>query len=119
MVESIGVLFLFPRSNFNNKRIATSESNEHTFGNYHIQEIEITMDIFLYMEPINSRKTHATYEINLNTHGYQATYEGFFEAASNCNFANPTSGQIHVNDNLPCVEHLWDTSMRVVIWVHH
>ena len=55
--ESIGMLFLFPQSDFHNLRLATSESCKHTFVNYRKVEREFTVERLLQIEDMNWLET--------------------------------------------------------------
>ena len=50
-------------------RLATSESNEHIFGNYHKSEREFTVEIFTQIEDMNLKKK-AMYGSELNIEQY-------------------------------------------------
>ena len=125
MVESIGLIFLFPRSDFHNPRLSTSESNEHIYGNYRRVEREFTVERLLHLEDMNHRKTRAIFESNLKTDmsgcasGYQATYQEFVDAASNCEVECKTAGPVEVDNDSPCIDQLWGTTMGVVSQVNH
>ena len=86
--ESIGMLFLFPQSDFHNLRLATSESCKHTFVNYRKVEREFTVERLLQIEDMNWRKNGAMYKIDLkknqyeNRSGCQATYGEFVKQAA-------------------------------------
>ena len=55
-VEYIGMPFLFLCYDFQSPRLATSESYEHTFGNYRKGEREFTFQRLLQLEDMNRRK---------------------------------------------------------------
>ena len=70
VVESTGMLFLFPRSDFQNPRLANFESCEHKFGNECKVERYSTVDSLLQIKEINRRKNRAMYESDLKMHQY-------------------------------------------------
>ena len=67
-VESIGIMLLFPCSDFHNSRLATSESCEHTFGNYRKFERDFTVECMLKIEYMNRWSNRAMYESDLRMH---------------------------------------------------
>ena len=126
VVESIGILFLFTCSDFQNPSLATSESCKHTFGNYRKVERYFTVERLLHIEDMNQRKECEMYKIDLRMHqygngrGYQATHGEFFkQAASKCDSEIPTEGPVQVHEKLPCVEQIWNASMQVFHQVNH
>ena len=65
--EYIGILLLFMCSDLPKPGIATSESNNHTYGNYCKVEIYFTVEILPQKENMNQRKNHAMYKHGLRT----------------------------------------------------
>ena len=56
VLEPIGVLLLFPRSDLQNTNLSTSESYEHTFGKYRKVERYFTVESFMQLEDMNRQK---------------------------------------------------------------
>ena len=87
-VEFIGMLLLFPRSDFNNPMLENSESGEKILGNHRKFERDFTVESLLQIEDMNWRKNGAMYKIYLkknqyeNRSGCQATYGEFVKQAA-------------------------------------
>ena len=56
----------------------------------------------------------------VNRSGYQATHEEFLKQEySKCDVDRPIEGPVQVHEKFPCVEQIWDASMKIVHHFHH
>ena len=53
VIETIGMMFLFPLSDFYNPRLASSEPCEHTFGSYRKIEREFIVETLMQIQDMN------------------------------------------------------------------
>ena len=77
VVESIGIMFLFPCYDLHNPRLETYESCKHTFGNYRKVERYITVERFLNIKYINQQENLEMYGSGLKMHqsGNESVYQ--------------------------------------------
>jgi len=120
LVESIGLLFLLPRSDVLHPRRLTSECNEHTYGFWRMMLREFNVEQIIRIIDRSNIRLDAIFLSNLVTarnhtsfKGYQQTFPEFLDTLKKGS-AGATAGPVHVNNDEPAVDQLWDEVKGVI-----
>ena len=109
-LETIGALFLFPRSDVSEGRRFNSEPNEHTYGMGRMIIREFNMEDMNRIVQKNNLRMECIFESDLavsipNTtfKGYQSTLSGFNESLKRgSSTSGPVSHDFSLDANLQC-----------------
>jgi len=120
LLESIGLLFLFPRSDVLHPRRLTSECNEHTYGFWRMMLREFNVEQIIRIVDRSNIRLEAIFASNLVTarshtsfKGYQQTFPEFLKTLKQGS-AGATPGPVHVDNDKPAVDQLWDEVKGVI-----
>ena len=120
LLESVGLLFLLARSDVLHPRRLTSECNEHTYGFWRMMLREFTMEQLIRIVDKSNIRLDAIFESDLVTarshtsfKGYQHTFPEFLQSLKKGS-AGTTGGPVHVDNDMPAVDQLWEEVKGVI-----
>ena len=79
LLETVGLMFLIPRSDVSHPRRVTSECNEHTYGIWRTVLREFNMEQLLRIIGKSDIRTNAIFESNLVTHRSKSAFKGYHQ----------------------------------------
>ena len=110
LLETVGLLFLFPRDDVSQGNLLTSECNEHTYGFWRMILREFSVEQLIRIVQKVTLKTEAIFESNLEISrfnkfkGYQSGTQAFIKLLKR---GSNTHGPVHLDLTRPAVDQLW------------
>lgn len=124
VLETVGLLFLLPRDDFPEPRRATSEANEHMYGQMRQYKREFTVADSIYIVDKLRLRTDSLYQGDLVSdrsnaaRGYGGTFPDFLASTKRGSIKPMKAGPVHVDLDDPAVHQVWPEVLKIITIVN-